>query len=274
MYPGESRRVVAQVETSAVKVEETVYTPGLCIGRHAHDTANLLYIIAGTHWSGYSRGGDICAPRTVRFLPAGEPHENYFPVESRCLQIELRQPVLDLAGEHGRTICSPGEVKGPGASLLGEQLHRELRRKDEDSLLDIEGVILRLLLLDGQDPRPPRAGIPAWLLRVREMLREEPNGRRTLVDLSRRVGRHPVQISRQFHQHFGCTLSEYLRRVRVARAQSLLSHPELEISEIALTCGFCDQSHFTSTFHRLTGMPPYRYRLLSSGRRAGLKPSR
>jgi AraC family transcriptional regulator len=270
-YPGESRRILAALETSAVKVEEMVYAPGLSIARHSHETANLLYIIAGVHWSGYSRGGDTCAPRTVRFLPAGEPHENYFPIESRCLHVELRQPIWDLAAEYGPTIGAPGELTQPSSAGLGAQLLHEFRQRDEDSRLDIEGVILRLLLIDRQDSTRRRQRIPPWLLRIREMLREDPTSRPTLLDLARCVGRHPVQISRQFHQHFGCTISEYLRRVRVARAQSLLACPDLDVSEIALACGFCDQSHFTSTFRRLTGTPPYRYRLLTIGGRSVTK---
>jgi AraC family transcriptional regulator len=100
------------------------------------------------------------------------------------------------------------------------------------------------------------------------MLHEEMNSRRTLMDLSRCAGRHPVQICRQFHQHFGCTISEYLRRIRIANAQSLLSSTELEVAEIALACGFCDQSHFTSTFRRYAGIPPHQYRLQTTRRRS------
>ncbi|MGD1082900.1 MAG: AraC family transcriptional regulator [Candidatus Sulfotelmatobacter sp.] len=261
------------METAAVKVEEIVYAGGLCVARHFHDTANLLYIVAGVHWSGYSRGGDTCVPHTVRFLPAGELHESYFPIESRCLNVELRQSILDLAAEHGKTISSPGQVTGAVSAALGARLYQELVEKDDDSLLDMEGVILRLLLVDEQDGLGHREPMPYWLLQVREMLHEEPNRRRTLTDLARCVGRHPVQISRQFHQHFGCTIGEYLRRVRVARAQSLLSCPEMEVSQIALDCGFCDQSHFTTAFRKLTGMPPYRYRLLVSSDRAPQGPS-
>jgi AraC family transcriptional regulator len=113
--------------------------------------------------------------------------------------------------------------------------------------------------------------IPHWLLQIREMLHEEPSRRRSLIDLSRHVGRHPVQISRQFHHHFGCTMSEYIRRIRISRAQSLLSCPDLEISDVALASGFCDQSHFTAIFRRVTGMSPRRFRLLISGNRP-LKP--
>ena len=184
LYPGESRRTIAKIETATLKVEEMAYAGGLCVARHCHDTANLLYIVAGAHWSGYSRGGDTCVPHTVRFLPAGEPHENYFPVESRCLNVELRPSMLDLAAEHGKTISSPGQVAGAFSAALGALLHRELCENDDDSLLDMEGVILRLLLLDGQDGTRRQKWIPKWLLQVREMLREEPNRRRNLTDLS------------------------------------------------------------------------------------------
>lgn len=270
LYPGDSRRVVAEMETAAVRIEETVYFPGLCIARHSHDSANLIFIIAGVHWSGYSRGGDTCLPHTVRFLPAGEAHENYFPVESRCLHIELSQSILELASEYGSTICAPGQVTRADATALAQRLHRELRHKDSDSLPEIEGLILRLLLA-GDKHTERSEPISHWLLQVREMLHEQPNRRRSLTDLSHHVGRHPVQISRQFHQHFGCTISEYMRRIRIARAQSLLSCSDVEVSDIALASGFCDQSHFTNTFRRVTGMPPRRYRQLICGKHSSSK---
>ena len=270
LYPGDLRRVVAEMETAAVRIEEMVYSPGLCIARHSHDTASLIFIVAGAHWSGYSRGGDTCLPHTVRFLPAGEAHENYFPVESRCLHIELRQSILDLASEHGTTIHVPGQVTRAGSTVLGQRLYREFRHRDTDSSLVIDGTILRLLLADESYGMRSEL-IPHWLLQIREMLHEEPNRRRSLIDLSRHVGRHPVQISRQFHHHFGCTMSEYIRRIRISRAQSLLSCPDLGISDVALASGFCDQSHFTAIFRRVTGMSPRRFRLLISGNRP-LKP--
>jgi AraC family transcriptional regulator len=133
--------------------------------------------------------------------------------------------------------------------------------------LDIDATILQLLLADSQvSASCGRRIIPAWLLSIREMLREQIHSRLALTDLATSVGRHPVQISRQFHQHFGCTIGEYLRRVRIARAQTLLARRDLKVAEIALACGFYDQSHFTTAFRRLTGMAPHRYRLQVSGK--------
>jgi AraC family transcriptional regulator len=263
-YPGESRRVLGQLETSSLKVEEVEYAPGFCVGRHFHDTANFIYIVEGVHWSRHSGGGDRCVPRTVRFLPAGELHENYFPVGSRCLHVELSAPILDLAREHGASLRTSGELASPSASSLGARLHREFLQKDDMSALAIEGLSLELLL-SGVRQSPPRRGpIPVWLLRIREMLHEHGTSRLTLADLSRYTKRHPVQISRQFHHHFACTISGYVRQIRIARAQILLSCPDLSVADIALASGFSDQSHFTNVFRRLTGFPPHRYRLQSS----------
>lgn len=267
-YPGESRRVLGALDTPSMRAEETVFASGLCVARHSHDTSNLVYTVTGGHWSGLSREGWICEPRSMRFLPAGELHENYFPVEVTCLQIELRQPIWDVAAEHGRTISAPGRIPQARAMALGARLYREFCQNDDVSRLGMEAAILQLVLADGRESAPRRGRIPGWLLRIREMLRDEVHARLTLAELSLAVGRHPVQISRQFHRHFACTISEYIRHIRIARAQLLLTRDDMAVAQVALACGFTDQSHFTAAFRRVTGVPPHRYRLRMSGARS------
>jgi AraC family transcriptional regulator len=266
-YPGESRRVLSTLDTPSLRAEETVFASGLCVARHSHDTSHLVYNVAGLHWSGLSRGGGICEPRSMRFLPAGEPHENYFPSEATCLQIELHQPIWDLAAEQGRTISAPGQIAHPIAMALGARLYKEFRQNDDVSRLGMEAAILQLMLADGSETAALHGRTPPWVLQIREILHDEDHARLTLAELSRAVGRHPVQISRQFHRHFGCTISDYMRRVRIARAQQLLAHDDMKVAQVALACGFTDQSHFTAAFRKVTGIPPYRYRLKMAGHR-------
>jgi AraC-like DNA-binding protein len=142
--------------------------------RHSHEHAEFACGMEGIHWSLLSNAGYTCRPGTLRFLPAGEPHENYFPNGARCLRIELRSPILDRAREYGAVLSLPGELATPAAALLS--------------------------------------------------------------------------------------------RLRVGRAQALLTSSELGLAEIALACGFSDQSHFTKAFRRITGMPPRLYRV-KSGRK-------
>ena len=48
---------------------------------------------------------------------------------------------------------------------------------------------------------------------------------------------------------------------RVLRAQALLAESRSPIAEIALECGFSDQSHFTNTFVRRAGKTPRQWRI-------------
>lgn len=255
------RRVLRQIASTSIKLQEVEYAAGLCVPRHSHPYAFISYTIGGVYWSAHGCGGHTCRPRSVRFLPCGERHENYFPVRSRCLLAELPAPFLELARQHDSLLKAPGELSPRLGATLGTQLYREFRKADDLSEMSIEGLLLELLMARAEQQVPPAGPAPQWLLHVREILHENRVSRLTLMDLSRCVGRHPVQVCRQFHSRFGCTISSYVRHVRVARAQSLLDRHDLSLAEIALTCGFSDQSHFTAAFRRLTGMPPRRYRM-------------
>jgi AraC family transcriptional regulator len=259
--PGERLRLLAELATPAGSLAEVAYAPGWCEGRHRHRNASFIYIVDGDHWATHSRGGDTARADTVRYLPAGEPHEVYFPLGSTCLQLELESSMIELAAEHGRPLECPGEIRAARAAPLGARLHQELFTRDDLSQLDVEGVALELLLTGEPAGRAQARGAPPWVLRIGDQLREELTTRFALQAIARSVGRHPVQVSRQFHEHFGCTLSEYVRRARVARAQELLRHTTLGISDIALACGFADQSHFTTAFRRVTGVPPRHWRI-------------
>jgi AraC family transcriptional regulator len=259
-YPGNSRRILAQFKTSSIHIDEALYAPGFCMARHCHEHAELACSLQGVHWSLHSNAGYTCRPGTLRFLPAGEPHENYFPNGARCLRIELRSPILDRAREYGAALSMPGELATPAAATLSRLLFKEFRYNDDLSALSIEGLSLLLLEASSNETAWPEYRLPQWLGRIREMLHEEIASRLTLAELAACAGRHPVQVCRQFHRRFRCTIGEYVRRLRVGRAQSLLTSSELGLAEIALACGFSDQSHFTRAFRRLTGMPPRQYR--------------
>ncbi len=259
-YAGSSRRSLGQFKTPSIHIEEAEYAPGFCLARHFHEHAEFACGMEGIHWSLLSNAGYTCRPGTLRFLPAGEPHENYFPNGARCLRIELRAPIFERAREYGPVLSMPGELATPAAAMLTQLLVKEFRQNDDLSALSIEGLSLQLLQVYSNEPLSHKERLPQWLGRIRDTLHDESASRLTLAELARRAGRHPVQVCRQFHRRFRCTIGEYVRRLRVGRAQSLLTSSELGLAEIALACGFSDQSHFTRAFRRLAGIPPRQYR--------------
>jgi AraC-like DNA-binding protein/ligand-binding sensor protein len=63
-----------------------------------------------------------------------------------------------------------------------------------------------------------------------------------------------------FKRATGMTLTEYITRLRLEKAKTLLVDPSLRISEIVFAAGFGSIPQFNSVFKRYTGMPPTDYR--------------
>jgi AraC family transcriptional regulator len=54
----------------------------------------------------------------------------------------------------------------------------------------------------------------------------------------------------------------------VIRAKELLATTRLTLTEIALTCGFAEHSHFSRRFHEFTGVAPREFRKACRGHTA------
>lgn len=81
-----------------------------------------------------------------------------------------------------------------------------------------------------------------------------------LTKIARAVGLSPRHFSGVFHQATGETFTNYLARVRVEQAKSLLNYPHLGVGQIAYKTGFRSLSQFNRTFRRLVGTTPSAYR--------------
>lgn len=66
-----------------------------------------------------------------------------------------------------------------------------------------------------------------------------------------------------FKQSMGIAPYQYVIQQRVERAKQLLKVRDLSIADIALQCGFTNQSHLTKHFRQLTGITPKAYRRIS-----------
>ncbi|MBK1833133.1 AraC family transcriptional regulator [Roseibacillus ishigakijimensis] len=82
----------------------------------------------------------------------------------------------------------------------------------------------------------------------------------TLEELSLASGLSPFQIGQRIKRIFGLTTRQYITRARIEAARHLLKSTSLPLSEIALQCGFSDQSALTRQFKRAVGITPKIYR--------------
>ncbi|HEX9781529.1 MAG TPA: AraC family transcriptional regulator, partial [Opitutaceae bacterium] len=81
-----------------------------------------------------------------------------------------------------------------------------------------------------------------------------------LVTVVRAVNTSTFYFCKIFKKATGLTFTEYLGRVRIERAKSLLLNPHLRVSEVAFEVGFQSLSQFNRVFKRITGSSPTDYR--------------
>ncbi len=68
------------------------------------------------------------------------------------------------------------------------------------------------------------------------------------------------RFSRLLKRLCGCTPIQYIAKTRIAVASHLLRDTTRSIADIALTCGFYDQSAFARTFRKIAGKTPTQFR--------------
>jgi signal transduction histidine kinase/DNA-binding LacI/PurR family transcriptional regulator/CheY-like chemotaxis protein len=78
--------------------------------------------------------------------------------------------------------------------------------------------------------------------------------------IARHVSMSPDYLTDCFRQELGITPIVYLNRCRIRAARALLDTTDRAVTDVALSVGFADISHFTRTFHREVGMSPRAYR--------------
>lgn len=82
----------------------------------------------------------------------------------------------------------------------------------------------------------------------------------SLEDIGRATNRSASHVSRMFSSELGMPPHQYLMRLRVNKAKTLLAKTSISIAEIAYECGFSHQEHLSRLFRRFTDTTPAAYR--------------
>lgn len=81
----------------------------------------------------------------------------------------------------------------------------------------------------------------------------------SILDLATLTSMSESHFSRSFKESVGIAPYQYLMQQRVERAKQLLKQQAISISDIALDCGFANQTHLTKVFRQMTGITPKAY---------------
>jgi AraC-like DNA-binding protein len=109
--------------------------------------------------------------------------------------------------------------------------------------------------------RPATGGLTrSQQRRAKEVLVEHLSGDVPLATVARECGLSLTSFSRAFRKSVGVPPYRWLIQQRIASAKRLLRDDPMSLAEIALACGFSDQSHFTRFFSAAVGVSPGAWR--------------
>jgi len=202
----------------------------------------------------------------LRLSPIADIRDPY-----HCLMFHLPRTALDtMAYESGaprvgdlRHIPGVG-IDDPVVRNLLSSLLPATARPMEAPALFLDHVALALTahlahLYGGLNPsrKSQRGGLaPHQERRAKELMAADLSEDMSLNRLASECGLSARHLARGFRQSTGVSPHRWMMKYRIERATELLRDRGLSLTDIALVCGFADQSHFTRAFTAMVGISP------------------
>lgn len=169
-------------------------------------------------------------------------------------------PVQDLVVPEAWTTTDPvlerleGVIMAAiqGDTPLGPLLTDQITLAAATHLAERYGGMSRMVVRKG-------ALAPWQERRAREMIAGNLTKEMSLADIAGECRLSLAHFSKAFKTSVGVSPHAWLQASRTARAKVML-RGSTDLAEIALTCGFADQSHFSRVFKRTTGLTPGEWR--------------
>ena len=96
--------------------------------------------------------------------------------------------------------------------------------------------------------------------KVLKYINENYNNDLSIQSISQNTNLSKSTLYKLFHSHLGCTVNEYLNKLRVKKSVDMLSETDLSIEEISCRVGFASNAYYTRTFKKVMGTTPLKYR--------------
>jgi AraC family transcriptional regulator len=228
---------------------------------HYHANPYFSLVTSGHCREINKRGVFDCSPDSLLFHNHHEPHSNAKSGGiSRHFQLEVthdwcRNSEIDLDRLPGSS-----EVRNPKIKLLFYSIYKEAKVFDDTSSLTIDTLLLQTFETMRGVESTSFTTKPNWVKKIDEILHESFDRTLSLRELSAQLDLHPAHLSRDFSRYFRCNFSEYIRRIKVEKALSMLRNRKFSLTDIAVSCGFADQSHFIRCFKEFVRITPKAYR--------------
>ena len=240
------------------------------VALHLRDARNREYWEDGRRaWACDLRAGESCL-HDLKRDPKAVLDKPY-----HTLAIYLPRAALDAIADEANAprirdlSYKPGEgVSDVVISGLGRLMLPALSHPDQANALFVDHVLLALGVhvaqtYGGMRPmsRLVRGGLAPWQeRRAREVLLANIKSGVALREVARECGVSVGHFSHAFRRTLGVAPHKWLVEQRVVLSKEKLRDDGLSLADVAMECGFSDQSHLTRVFRQAVGVSPGAWR--------------
>jgi AraC family transcriptional regulator len=247
----------------SIGVEAFQAPAGFHVPRHGHEGVHFTLVVDGG-FEELAGSRDEIQSGELRISPPGDEHELRFGSGGASCLIVSIEPGWFVEAAGGRPPTERRKAAHPLAGAWAAALTEATADPGPHARLQVESVVLEMAGWSRSGGRRSIGPMPAWLLDLRNRLRDAPLSPPTFEELSRLANRHPVYVARAFKRHFGRAIGDYVRDLRLVAAARLLREDKDPLVDVAVACGFSDQAHFARWMKRRTGSTPGQVRRASS----------
>jgi AraC family transcriptional regulator len=247
-------------ESGGAVLTEVAHACGRKLPCHTHESAYFGLLLAGSYSEKCSHRATNYDPFTMGFHPPALTHSDEVGrCGSRMFCVELRDSYLSRTRQFLTAPKFVPDLCASQVTWLGLRLYRSFVSETLSSL-ELQEICADMLQQVSTSRLHAERTRPAWLNRALELLHESYRESLTLEHIAAQVGVHPIHLSRVFRKHRGCTMAEYMNRLRVQFVCRTLAGDSADLAIVASDAGFADQSHLGRVFKSCTGQTPGKFR--------------
>ena len=248
------------LDTAGIVLTELRHKTGRKLPRHTHESAYFSLLLDGTYKEQCTSRSAEYGAFTVGFHPPSLTHRDEIGSSgARMLCIELRDDFLERMRKYFTDPQFTPDLCGAETTWLSLKLYRQFKNQTASRLV-VEELCADMLERAACIPVGKETSMPVWLRRAEELLRASFSEALTLEGVAAAVAVHPIHLSRVFRRKWGCTLGEFVHRLRIQFACRRLANDDISLGDLAAVLGFADQSHFGRVFKLHTGQSPAAFR--------------
>ncbi len=260
-------------DDSPICIREITIKNGERIYPHTHDHAEFFFVMSGKMIHFLNGKKSIMKPRTAQFIFPDYVHSLElahgvreaswinisFPLS--ILTKDLNEMIIRLSFKEKNDAVSLPTLSMPNWELYMSKINFLLENHDKTQQeILFRNILMDLLIIYFQMLEKPADPCPNWLTHAMQEMEKDENfimGLERFIELSGKTQNH---LTKQIKKHHGITPTQYINRLRLQKAESLLKNTDIAITDVVYESGFQNMSYFYERFKAKNNMRPIQYR--------------